>query len=294
MHETSPRLLRHAQVSFGPLNINGAHHFAADHSMAVYARNTVFSFIPKNGCSSLRYSAALENQVIDGPDKLPWIHQNNVTFRPTLRDFVTADYTFVVLRCPFQRLVSCFLHRIVDQTASVPLLQKHALAHRMRLSGRMERWFGRFLQSAVKASPALQQAITFADFVSMLETPDALRLEVHWRPQVDYLVYQSYDDVFSLENMDHMTATVRARSGFSIHDTRAITNHGNHARDRITTGFFGRTDAGTLRRLKDAMKVPAYESFYDADLYQRVSRLYQEDVKLYARHFGQSALMQVK
>ena len=293
MNEMSLRFLRHAQGSFGPLGMNAAHQFAADHALSLYARNAVFTFIPKNGCTSLRYSAALDNQVIDGPDNLEWIHKNNPSFRPTLRELRTADYTSVVLRCPFRRLVSCFLHWIVEGHSQASQLQAHALAHRMRLTGRIGEWLRKHLRGSFTASPALLGSITFADFVAMLETPGALLLDVHWRPQVDFLVYQSYDDVFCLEDTDNFIATLQAKVGFAVHDTRAITNHGNHERDRIRDGFFGRTGTRALRKLKTEMKVPAYERFFDADLYQRVSCLYQADIELYARQFGQSALMQL-
>lgn len=287
------RLLRYAQGSFGPLTMNGPHQFALDYAVAVYPRNTIFSFIPKNGCTSLRYSAALENQVITGPEGLAWVHSNNTSFRATFRDLVTASYSFVVLRCPFRRLVSCFLHKIVDQPSEAPSLQARAWEDRLERKGPIGRPFARIMQRAINVGLAGQDDISFADFVALLETRSGLRHGIHWRPQVDYLVYRDYDDVFRLEDMTSVAATVRAKAGFAIHDARPLTGHGNDARDRIDAGFFGRTRAGILRRLKAEMKVPAYERFFDAELYRRVARLYREDVELYARQFGQSALMQL-
>lgn len=288
------RLLRHTQGSLDPLHRNGPYQFALDYAVTVYSRNTIFTFIPKNGCTSLRYSAALENQVIDGPEGVGWVHANNTTFRPTHRDLVTASYTFVVLRCPFRRLVSCFLHMIVDQPSEAQSLQARVWESRLNLPGPVGRRIGKLLHRAMRSSPGVQEDITFADFVSLLEAPGGLRHGIHWRPQTDFLIYRSYDDIFRLEDMDSVVTTVRAKAGFAVQDARGLSRHGNETRDRIRDGFFGRTATGTLRKLKTEMKVPAYEQFFDADLYQRVSRLYHEDIELYARQFGQSALMQLQ
>ena len=287
----SSRLMRHTPGTVVPLQQNHPHKFALDYAVSLYARNAIFTFIPKNGCTSLRYSAALDNQVISDLTQLDWIHKNNASFRPTHRDLVTATYTFVVLRCPFQRLVSCFLDKIVADPSLVRPLQARALARRLVREGRMATRVARLLQRT-GANPAARPDITFADFVSLLEMPGALSLDIHWQPQADFLIYRSYDDVFRLEDMAHAQTTVQAKAGFTVHDTRAITGHGNSGRDWIRDGFFGRTDTRTLRKLKNDMKVPAYDLFYDAELYRRVSRLYQSDIQLYAGHFGQSALLQ--
>tara|TARA_R110002020_G_scaffold387781_1_gene598525 strand:- start:614 stop:814 length:201 start_codon:yes stop_codon:yes gene_type:complete len=37
-----------------------------------------------------------------------WVHQNNQTFKPTLKEAATAHYKFVVLRCSLRRLASVF------------------------------------------------------------------------------------------------------------------------------------------------------------------------------------------
>lgn len=289
----SARLMRYTPGTVAPLSRNFKHQHALDYTVSLYARNAIFSFIPKNGCTSLRYSAALENQVISGLDELAWIHANNAAFRPTHRDLATAAYTFVVLRCPFRRLVSCFLHKIVDEPASAPWPHLMAATPQGALwSGPVGSWLAKLMPNAGPDRAAMAR-ITFADFVSLLERPGALEREIHWRPQVDFLVYRAYDDVFRLEDMPTCVATVAAKTGFQVHDIRAQTLHGNFARERIHAGYFGRTEVQTLRKLKDDMKVPAYESFYDADLYRRVSRLYQADIALYAGQFGASALMQL-
>ncbi|MGL4236352.1 sulfotransferase family 2 domain-containing protein [Tabrizicola sp.] len=288
------RLMRHAQGFPGRLAKNPKHRFAINHSMALYGKDTVFTFIPKNGCSSLRYSAALSNQVIDGPDGIHWIAQNNASFSPSLGELVTAKYTFVVLRCPFRRVVSCFLNLIIDHPWEAQKLRAHALQHRLGFPTLVERGLRRLTRSLTKAGLTSVESLTFADFVTLLEVPGALQLDIHWRPQVDFLVYRNYDDIFRLEEMDGLVARVKEKADFTVLDTRALTLHGNEGRERIHDGFFGTTTVAAHRKLKQEMKVPAYESLYDPGLYDRVGRLYREDIELYLSHFGRSALLQLQ
>jgi hypothetical protein len=260
--------------------------------MAIYSRNAICTFIPKNACSVLRYNVALENQVVKDLNGRHWIHLNNQTFKPSLRDLVTANYTFVLLRCPFHRLVSCFLHHIVEAPETAMRTQYSDLARSLQLSGKLGRAFGSLHQWSLRQKRSKAEATTFADFVSFLEAPYALTLNVHWRPQTDFLVYQDYDDVFRLEDMPEMITTLQTKIGLTLRDTAALAGHGNLGRARIREGFFGRTDVLALRQLKQEKKVPEYERMYDADLYDRVARLYAKDIDLYSACFGTSALLQ--
>lgn len=287
----SSRLLRFTQDDPRTLACNPRHNFALDSAITVYGKGVVFSFIPKNGCSTLRYSAALANQTIAGPEGVAWIHQNNTSFRPSHAELVTARYTFVVLRCPFHRLVSCFLDKIVSEPGILEELELLALRRRRRVPPAILRVVRRVRSRLAGAGLLSRDRLTFADFVSLLEVPGALDSDVHLRPQVDFLVYRSYDDVFRLEDLARLADRARTVADFDIRDARDLTNHGNHQRARIDSGFFGRTGIGALRGLKQAMQVPAYELFYDTELYDRVARLYREDVALFTGHFGQDAVM---
>jgi hypothetical protein len=82
---------RLSSASYLPLNQNSKHMFAMRHSLIVYAPNALYSFIPKNGCSTLRLS-------VDSVDDFNWIHSNNATFQSSLSEATLANYTFVVLR----------------------------------------------------------------------------------------------------------------------------------------------------------------------------------------------------
>jgi hypothetical protein len=97
------RLLRYTRGNLQVLAQNAAHQFASQHALSFYAADAVYSFIPKNACSTMRYTLALANGAISGPRHFNWIHTNNLTFRASLAELAKAKYTFVILRDPYRR-----------------------------------------------------------------------------------------------------------------------------------------------------------------------------------------------
>ena len=61
------RRLRYACKMFQNLAQNVAHGFSAGYALSIYPSDSVYSSIPKNACSTMRYSRALENGAIEGP-----------------------------------------------------------------------------------------------------------------------------------------------------------------------------------------------------------------------------------
>jgi len=77
--------------------------------MMIYQSNALYSYIPKNACSTLRFSVAKANGCISSLEQGHWIHANNTVFNATLAEAIKASYTFVILRCPYRRLASAYL-----------------------------------------------------------------------------------------------------------------------------------------------------------------------------------------
>ena len=61
----------------------------------------------------MRLSLAFYNGCVDDTADFGWIHSNNATFRADLASLAGASYTFVILRCPYARLASGYLDKIV-------------------------------------------------------------------------------------------------------------------------------------------------------------------------------------
>ncbi len=112
---TGSRLLKYAGSDYGRLRDNRKHQVAAAHALKIYKSGSIYTFIPKNACSTMRLSLAIANCCIADASSFEWIHENNETFRANLEDMVCAAYTFVILRDPFARLASYFLDKVVAQ-----------------------------------------------------------------------------------------------------------------------------------------------------------------------------------
>src|SRR5437763_579150 len=76
------------------------------------------------------------------------------------------------------------------------------------------------------ATPLNLDALTFAEFVAILEDPAVRAGNIHWRPQMDFLVYDRYDDYFAVENFAAAVAMIRDRAGLEVVDARPLTAHG--------------------------------------------------------------------
>jgi hypothetical protein len=262
----SQNILRYAKgLNKEPLSQNPAHQFAAKHALSHYPSGAVYSFIPKNGCTTFRYSFAIANKCIQGPEDFEWIHQNNDTFRANLQELVNAPYTFVILRCPYTRLASLYLDKIVNQKDVVPALNE------------------------ININSVDLGSLSFRDFVELLANKGALKKNHHWKPQVDFLVYQDYSDWFSMENFTEAVHTVGANIGLEVHDTRDLAKHGTD-QYRLTYGDFTETPAHEILTLQKDSCSPSHSSLYNDDLIDKVSVLYAEDIELYEYRFGVGSL----
>lgn len=253
-------LLRYARSEDLTLSQNKAHGFAAHYALVHYRSGAVYSFIPKNACSTLRYSMAVANNCIAGPEDWTWIHLNNGTFAASLPELVRAPFSFVVLRCPHARLASVFLDKIVDKTPELWQL------YRLTRDG---------------FDP---DALTFRDFVTLLGEEELLKANIHWRPQQDFLVYEQYSHVFALERFREAAPILQEAIGFTVQDACSLTGHGTDRVKMIHEGAFADTPIAELAQMKRGGKLPAHGQLYDPALARRVANLYTGDMTLYAAH----------
>lgn len=254
-----PRLLRHAASDSAALKRNAAHSFAAQHALACYQGQSVYTYIPKNACTTMRLSLGIANGCLKGPEDLIWVHANNLTFQADLRDLATARFTFVILRCPHARLASAFLNKIV---------------HRKRDYWTLDRLEGDTLEPA---------RFTFRDFVRILQKPRRLKANPHWRPQVDFLIFEAYDAYYTVETLREDAAQIEARAGIPVVDARAITRHGRHGLAPIDDQPYADTPLIEIEAMIRGGKIPTAASLYDPGLVADVSTLYAEDIELYDR-----------
>ena len=258
--ETRKLSLLRTKGNLSNLKSNQDHEFAIKHTLCHYKSNAVCTWIPKNGCSNLRYSVSKENGAISSIDEIEWIHRNNDCFNANTKEALQADYTFIILRNPFKRLLSFFLDKLCHpQEEQTDGSYKHA-----------------------QETFSFSENNSFLDFINYIwENPNSIYNDEHTRPQCDFLLYRQYDDYFALEGIDAANLRIYEMTGIKIDDIRdknsIFTSKGREYSQEITST----TQANKIKVSLDNNKVPFAENMYSNEMLKKVSTLYLQDILLY-------------
>ncbi|MCK5855748.1 MAG: sulfotransferase family 2 domain-containing protein [Cocleimonas sp.] len=243
------------------LHHNPQFQFAQKHTLCLYQKNAIYSFIPKNGCTTLRATLAVGNGLVS-PDTLSnsninWIHNNTYAFSANLKDLIRTEYRFTVLRNPYSRAVSLFLDKFVDKTPVA--------------------WnFYRQTSNAYDLN-----TLTFSDFINHLyKHPHIINGDIHWRKQADFLIYQDYDDYFNFDNFALIEKTLENKLSLKTIDTRKITKHGKDQHEFISEKNYATTSANELLNIKLKGKLPNDQSMLNDELKTKIRKIYQADFTL--------------
>lgn len=283
------REFRYAAASHASLASNEQHQFAARHALAIYAKNAIYTYIPKCGCSTMRYTLAVANGCIADASDADWIHENNETFRATLQQLVACDYAFAVMRCPYRRLASFFLDTVSTGGLRVKSLFARGLlgkaadevsrATRWSSEAWTQHWRGRIT------------SLSFAAFVDRLAQGDAVLRDHHWAPQTRFLVFRNYDDIFCMERFAEARETLQRRIGLEVIDARSMIRHDTSRYEKIDGEDCSQWPASRIAALKSRGRIPAYQSLYDARTRAVVERLYADDLQFFGERFGRDVLL---
>lgn len=264
------RKLKYSTDTFLALQGNGKHQLASKHALRIYKSNAIYTFIPKNACSTLRYSIAYANGCIDNEIQFNWIHNNNSTFSADLPSLITADYAFVIIRCPFRRLASVYLDKIVGSSNAAWKLQA----------------------ADPQGSRNYIEPISFYQFVKKVALPGIKNLDIHWRPQNDFLVYKEYDDYFCLESFQDAALILKEKIDLDIYDARKLAGHGLEQYEKmpnIHNAF--NLNSQEIKSLQLSGKCPTIESLYNDELMSIVNKIYADDVALFKDAIGNDKLL---
>ena len=262
IHESARKNLSFCKTLGNPINIdkNNEHIFARHHSLIHLKSNSACTWIPKNACSSLRYSMALGNGAISSPEDIDWIHQNNTTLSATNNQLLGADYAFVILRNPFKRLLSFFLDKICH--------------------GHHSTW-DKSTSHAQQVFP-LSQDDSFADFIELIwNKPMIIGLDHHTKPQCDFLVYEEYDDYFAFENMSQAAKSIHEKTGLEIVDSRQYTSIHTTKDLEESDDFSPESPIKDIRSMINKGQRPSAQGMYSEQMIKRVATLYLGDLLLY-------------
>lgn len=263
------RLFRYSGQNYANLNANRLHVFAQRHALNIYPSDAIYSFIPKNACSTMRTSLAIANGCIKDSSDFNWIHQNNDTFSANLSEMVKAKYTFTILRCPFSRLLSVYLDKFLERN---PVAWKYVDLHNRTIG---------------------IDDITFEFFVKSMCKNPIKNGDIHWMPQSNFLVYENYDDYFAFEEFPKLEIELKNRIDLNLVDARPLTQHGRDGYQRLAKRTPYKLRPLDLLNFKKDGFAPTLKSMYNDELVKCVKRAYKSDIALYKKKLGAKNLFHV-
>lgn len=236
--------------------------------MYIEPSNAVVTWIPKNACSSLRHSVAVENGVIRREDQYGEIESMPYPFSPIYPQLAGASHSFVFLRCPYRRLISSFLDKVLKHE----LVAKEVSAH------------------YCNGKPPGE--ISFHDFVAGIFRKRGAYLNIHWIPQTHFLIYERYDHYYSLENMKDAVEHLESWIDFQFIDVSTQKRHDLKRLERDQSPDNYLRSVAYLKEQKERyQRAPSYESMLNSEIIEWIDKAYEQDLDLYRGVCDESNLL---
>ena len=265
--------LRSYSPHFAAIQKNAEIKFRLNWTIKIFNENAFCTFIPKNACSSIRYNVALKNNILrkDDPKGFSWIHKNNLSFNVNIEEAITSRYSFVVLRCPFSRIIATYLDKF--------------------LTKEIQAW--RFIDAIGKEIDL--DDLTFKKFVQLLLKNQSLRqLDPHWMPQHKFLLLEEYSNYFCIENFQEAKKIIYDALSMDLVDTRHISKHTTISLNKNDIPEAYNIPAYELYKLKkDENTIPNPFSMLDSEIYEALEKIYKHDLELYASKCSADYILQI-
>jgi hypothetical protein len=182
-----------------------------------------------------------------------------------LTRYVSVDERLVVIRDPFDRILSGYLNKF--------LKREDFSADQAMQTGLAE----------LLGPAASRSDTTFANFIEYLSRTPSRALNAHWRPQSDFII-GSYTRYLRFEHLVEDTEFL-AQRGLVLDEARG---HATSTIQRDLGPGWGDRKAGELRRIRQRRGVlPTRDNMYDERLYAKVAERYAADVALFRSVQGQ-------
>ena len=236
----------------------------------------VYCSIQKNACTLFK------NMLVDNSDLKVKFETSNENIHDFLNQQIPNNsvshllsclssseyFKFVILRDPFQRVVSGYLDKIAKHVVPEVFAQEVILS----------------VQTFLGIPPDIQQSITFSQFIDYLvRTPDQ-QLNDHWRPQYNFIATVKFNLFGQFESLDTVVETLE--KNFDIRIRRQVSTHITKYRHFDKDLEFHHMYPHELRRLEGGM--PVAKNFFTDELSQKFQLRYEQDIALYNRHFKTS------
>tara|TARA_R110002049_G_scaffold124997_18_gene280571 strand:- start:4482 stop:5549 length:1068 start_codon:yes stop_codon:yes gene_type:complete len=234
----------------------------------------VYCPIPKVACTSIKY-LMLELDNIQPDEKINREFHQLVHSKYSLSQYDKkersdilrdGDYTkFVVVRNPWDRLVSAFVDKFVRPSTLED-----------------------FAESLVNEVCAKKQAVKepslcFREFVEYVTSKKPAELDTHWRPQYCFVGNLSYDVVAKFERMpeDFKEIGVRIGADIQLPEKNRVHKKGGVASSECISTLWELD----MAQLKNMDRLPDYTAWYNDDLIDLVRNYYKKDIDTFGYNF---------
>lgn len=253
--------------------------FPESHHLFLKKRNAIFSHIPKNASSTINYSISIDNQLDLNPRE---VQQNIKTLRANKKNIANAEYFFIVLRCPFERVASYYLDKICKgDLTSLYLLNNFLNSFLYKLSRIvLKKKIESYLSSKILN-------ITFQDFVNNLIKIKSEDHNVHLKKQVEFFLNKKTYDLYCVENFDYFVNTINKKIGLKIIDTRKHLKHDTSHYTLIPMHDAYNLQALEIKKMMKKNKIVSKSALLNKDLLEKLARYYYDDVNVYVNNFGE-------
>jgi Sulfotransferase family len=184
-------------------------------------------------------------------------------------------FKFVILRNPFNRLVSAYLDKFVKHKTL-------ALKPQVNVINNVYGFLG--------LKPDIYKSITFSQFVQYLVRTEDLQLDSHWRPQSSFLSSGlfEFDFIGQFEKLDLVIEYLEEKFAFKINKAVLTPAHQIH----ITTyGNFHSEEKLHDKYPEDLLSLESFPTvlhLYTPELENLVRARYSKDIEIYERLFNES------
>ena len=247
----------------GSIENNQAHVFAQQRTLLHLKSNSVCTWIPKNACSNMRFSIALDNGVISSKCEIGLIHNIHESLCASNKELLQAKYSFVILRNPFKRLLSFFLDKICH---------KSSLAENDTSYQEAQDLFN------------VTAETTFEDVLSLIrDNPEITELDQHIKPQIDFLIYKEYDDYYPFEMFPVFKSDIEEKIKLEIIDTREFNTIHTTIGLKNTDKINAQTPVSEINAYLNKGERPIALNMFTNKMIKEASYIYFNDILFYLK-----------
>jgi|GEM_PF-5712162 len=221
----------------------------------------VYRAIPKNACSSLKYTFALLEKGMTVDEDPQAVENRFFTHSAFAKG---QSKSLICLRDPLSRALSGFLDKICNLDEDFSVVAARDICNTLGLEQAIEN-------------------ITFEQFCVYLSVRPSSTLDIHWRPQTDFHIFPFFDNVIFFESIGKELALLTDYGYCKVEVLRYKKRDAFNKKKLQIEGASGLA-CHKIGALGDIGYLPDFDSFYNDNLADIIFRRFQDDFLLYAAY----------